>query len=477
MKIRSLLLTALLACTLSLQAQQSIPNGNFENWNHSEYDQPKYYMGSNREAYADGFSFNCIKSTDAYHGSSSVQLTTVVNATDTTLGYIINSEPDGDPENWHGGVPLNGKPTGIRAYFKSNIATGDTGLILVTFSKDGANIGTYMLPIVGVHATYSLLDYTFNPALSLTPDSVIFAATSSLPFGETYIPGSTLTIDSVSLTGIATQPAMLNGDFEQWEIIPIDIPSNWYTSDSGSDLLKSTDAHSGMYAVKMQTAMGDNDGVPVARGAMISTGYFDRNCSSNCLLKGGYPYTNTIDTLFFWYKYTSVGNSKASAYVTLKKNQMIVGGTSITLDGAASYQLGMLPFFSMQTPDTLVVQFQSNRWEDSLLTQVGSVLIIDGVVLKSQPTTGLSKAKIQEEHITVYPNPATNNLYITIGTGVIPENCYLTIYNILGQQLHTVKLLNTSTPIQMEMFANGTYLYTIRNNNTIVKQGRVVLQK
>lgn len=468
----------LLALTQGVYAQQSVPNGNFENWNHTQFDEPKYYGGSNGEAHTYGLSFNCIKSTDAYHGSSSVQLTTVANNMDTIFGYFINTDANGDPSEWHGGAPINEKPTGIRGYYKSNIAAGDTGIILVAFSKLGMNIGNYMIPVVGNHTTFTLFDYTFSPALSVTPDSVIFAAVSSMAFGETYIPGSTLTIDSISLTGITTQPPMLNGDFEEWNTVAIDVPVDWYANEGRqSDVTKSADAYKGAYAVELKTREGDNDGVPVARGARLGTGYYERNCESNCNLVGGYPFTLTADTLALWYKYASVGNAKASVYLSLKKNQSQIGGAWFSLSGSAAYQYIELPFSSSQIPDTLVIEISSNRWEDSLLSQIGSVLIVDGLHLKSQPFTGLPKTDMANVKVSVYPNPVTDYLNINFEKGLPTGNYTFSIYNVLGQELHSIKLSQSNNTILLDGFAKGTYMYTIRVESTTIKKGKIVLSK
>ena len=109
---------AFAACLITVAtAQNSIPNGNFENWTSGTYDIPQNYVQcSNTQAFSSNMSFNEIKSTNFYHGNYAVQLTTEISTNgDTIFGYFINTNPgDGNPSSWHGGFPYNQQPTGIR---------------------------------------------------------------------------------------------------------------------------------------------------------------------------------------------------------------------------------------------------------------------------------------------------------------------------------------------------------------------------
>src|ERR1035437_8166838 len=294
-----LFLMCIVCCTFTTYGQTpSIPNGTFEQWTSETSDYPQYYLFTTnpQNFFRYNLTSNVTKTTDAYHGTYAVQLTTNANSTDTAVASFVNTNTTtGQPSTFKGGIAYNQKPTGIRGYYKYNIATADSATILVGFSKAGVNVGTYLLLIGGVHTTYSLFNFTFNPALTVTPDSVIFGAvTAKLANNQPHgIAGSTLLLDSISFTGVSSQPALFNGDFESWESQTFNSPNNWYVQnggDSGEGLNRTTDAKAGLYAIELKTFLGNNNSNhPVAQPAQITTGYFPNNCNSGCQETGGFP--------------------------------------------------------------------------------------------------------------------------------------------------------------------------------------------
>ncbi len=471
-----LLLIPMMFIGALMYAQQSVPNGNFETWNTTPIENPRYFVGtSNRETLRAGLPFNVEKVTDAYHGTYALKLTTVANSKDTMFAFALNSSPDGDPTQWHGGVPYNEKPTGLRGYYKSNIMAGDTGYIIVTFSKNGVNIGAYFFPVYGQQTAYTLLNMNFSPALAQTPDSVIFGAVSSNALVEEGKPGSMLQLDSVSFTGVASQPAQLNGDFELWDIVSAETPASWYTQD-GRDLtnIKTTDVYKGAYAVKLISKLNDGDGQMRARGDFVSTGYYPRDCNP-CEQIGGYPFTSQNDTLVFWYKYTAVAGTKGEASVKLKKNGTIIGGNNMELDAAAAYQKVEMPLLSGQAPDTLIVEFQSSRWQDSLVSQVGATLFVDEVQLKSNPlNTGISKWTKDLSGMKVYPNPALT--WVNVSVPSLATSGTYSLFNMMGQQVLTSALVTTQTTIDIQRLPKGIYTYLIMVDTSAVQTGRLIIE-
>lgn len=465
MKIKTLVALALGLLTTSIQAQNAVPNGNFEQWNSLSFENPKYYQSSNKDVYRTGLTYNCVKVTDAYHGSFALKMTTAANARDTMFAYVVNGNPENDPGSWHGGIPYNQKPTGIRGYYKSNVATGDTALIIVAFSKAGINIGTYVLKLYGLHNSYTMFSQTFSPALSQTPDSVIFAATSSNALIESAVSGSMLQIDSVSFTGVSSQPALLNGSFEEWETTTVETPVKWYINDGNNiPILKTTDLYKGQYAIRLETDQGENNGNPRANPGSVSTGYYLRNCNQ-CTEQGGYPFSKAVDTLIFWYKYSPASNGKAQVFINLKKNGNNIWGNGLELSAAANYQYAELPIFPGQTPDTLIVNFQSGRWQDSGLAHIGSVLIVDEVQLKSEPLrTGLSFLR-RNNAMSLYPNPAGNTLSVHFN---INNPAYLRITDIEGREIMLLAAGEKDLQVDVSTLPEGLYLAeTIDGNGSV----------
>lgn len=393
--------------------QDSIPNGNFERWDSNTYDYPQNYLYTSnpQNFYEYQLPFNITKTTDSYHGNYAVQLTTNASATDTSFGYFLNANPntDGGPSSWKGGIPYNQQPTGIRGYYKYNVATADSGAILVLFKNAGSIIGMYTYPLGGIQNSYTLFDFTFDPALPMAPDTVVIGAIScKFADGDPHgIAGSTLLLDSISFTGAVSQPSMLNGDFESWQSQTIYSLVDWHTSYFGNlemGVKQTSDAVQGDYALELTTSQVNQNDHDIALPAMVSTGYYPNNCDSNCHQQGGSPFSNQIDTLAFYYKYAPSGNDTAVINLKFKKNGTSIFGASIFLTDTENYQYKEFPFDIGQEPDTVIVDIQSSTWNDTALTFVGSDLKIDHIYFKSNPMT--------KTPVITWGNPAD----ITYGT-------------------------------------------------------------
>ena len=458
--------------------QNSIPNGNFETWNTATYDYPQNYpnISNAQNFFRSNLPFNVTKTTDAYHGVYAVELTTNASATDTAFGYFINVDPGSakDPSQWTGGMPYSQKPAGIRGYYKYNVATADSATIIVAFSKAGSNIGTYFFKLGGIHTSYTLFNLTFSPALSVTPDSVIFGVVSCKISSNNKGPqgpaGSTLIIDSVSFTGVSSQPALMNGDFESWQSQIISSPANWYLeTNNGNGFTQTTDAAVGNYAIELKTYANKNE----ARSAQISTGYYPNNCSNNCNELGGYPFSNQVDTLAFYYKYIPSGNDSASINLNFKKNGSYFGWGGINLHASATYLYKEIPISLWQVPDTVMIQIQSSSWNDTLLSFVGSDLKIDGIHFKTQAlATGIFNYK-KNNSISVFPNPTTGKIQIQV-SGLNVQS--LEIFNSTGEKVYSTSNFQQQklNETDLSTFNKGIYFMEIYDGENFYSEKIVV---
>lgn len=465
---KSLLILSIIILSSALKAQDLIPNKSFENWASATFFYPENFLyTSNSEAFfLRQFPPNALRSVDAYHGLYAVQLNTLTSVTDTVVGYIVNSPyTDGDLNTWHGGIPYSEMPTGIRGYYKYNIASNDAGFIVVTFSKGGTNIGTYMYALEGNHADYQLFNFTFNPALTTAPDSVVFGAASSDLFNGRLVSGASLLIDSIKFTGQVNQPAMLNNDFETWHSVPADRPEIWRTEREG--MKKSTDAYDGNYAVELTTFSGNDQGSIVARGGIITTGYYSESCG--CMV-GGTPYTLKKDALVFYYKYTPAPGTddKAEVNLTLKKNGTNIWQSGLWLDPAADYTRVEFPFDQATDPDSVIIFFQSSLWSNKALSYVGSTLKIDNVFFKSEETpTGLNRIS-KTTGMNIYPNPTSGNLSIELPSdNAGSSESRIEIYNVIGKPVYRNDNISRKSDINISNLPNGVYILKIYDGLTV----------
>jgi hypothetical protein len=462
-------------------AQNAITNGNFESWTSMTFDIPQYYTecSNYNSFYQCMCPANEVKTTNSYHGSFAVQLTTQAGGGGGGgTGYFVNANANGSPSTWTGGVPYTQKPTGIRGYYKSAIPAGDTGLILVNFKKSGSSIGFFTFNLYGTHNAYTLFSFSI-PTLTVTPDTIQFGATSSDFKANIAIPGSMLQIDSVSFTGVSSQPANFNGDFENWTSVTLNRPNNWYLGGGGGTnvgVFQTTDKHAGTYAVELKTFLGQrcsgggNNCHPAAQGGSISTGYYPNNCSGVCTQIGGGAFTNQIDTLCFYYKYAPSGNDTAQAGLNFKKNYTNVTGMGKNLMAAGTYQYVEIPFNTLNPIDTVIVSFSSSNWRDSALTFIGSDLKVDEVHFKSQPLTTGIKTFSAAIGIKIFPNPSNDGNFTVSNVNTFD---LVRVYNIYGQEVNaTITKENDYAKIQIAN--SGAYFVTVNARGKITTQKVIV---
>lgn len=470
-KLLSLSAGILFTAMLSAQA---IPNGGFENWSNVNWYDLNGYQSSNDQNISKGFGFagyNAVRSSTAEHGNYAIQLSTVQVGADTLFAYITNGIQN--PLQGLGGIPYSQKPTGIRLYYKCNINAGDTAGVMVIFKKHGMGvIGTYLYPFITTTGSYTLFANTFAPALPATPDTVIFAALSSVQAmfdnnnSKGCKPGNTITIDSVTFTGGVSQPANMNGDFENWTADTGYVPTGWYSSYPG--VFQTTDFHAGSYAAQLTTNNNPNNG---PEPGVISTGPF-YNGGNNA---GGYPYTNTADTFEFYYKYSpAVAGDSGFVGLNFKKSGSSVGFTGMELKPEAAYTLVKLGF-TTGVPDSVIVTFVSSKTSNPPASYIGSVLKVDNAFFKSQQATDLGVNKISSEvtGISVYPNPFDNSFNLNT-EGFSGSVQTVEVYDMTGRMITSVdnasSLNNTITSIDMSRTSPGIYIVKVLTSTGVFYQ-------
>ncbi len=489
MKTKKLLLTIAIIGTISLaiDAQtQSIPNGNFENWTTITSETPQNYVwSSNTDAFRNGHPFNVIKSTDAYHGNFAVRMTTEISGGDTLPGIFVSVYPNNNnPALWHGGFPYNQQARGMRGFYKSNISSPDTGFVIAFFFKAGVMIGQYSYYFYGTHSTYTPFSFSFLPALPMAPDTIIFGAGSSNFSNQNYMRnGSMLTLDSISFTGVGSQPSLLNGDFEMWQTTIIDKPNNWFFNGGGNNNLtggayKTNDAKAGIQAIELITYVGERNNNPVAQGGRISTGWYPNNCGGGCEEQGGFPFFNQVDTVAFWYKFVPSGNTVADVQLNFKKNGHNIGNAGRNPIPSSTYQYMEIPFNLGQAPDTVIIDIQSSQWQDSSLSFVGSNLKIDEMHFKSQPlTTGILNYQIQN-NISIFPNPTSEKLTITNfeNNG---KQFELNIFNTFGQQVLSQQFSEKieTAIVDVSKFTEGVYILRMISGNKTYYYKKIIVTR
>ncbi|HTB07512.1 MAG TPA: T9SS type A sorting domain-containing protein [Bacteroidia bacterium] len=456
----------------TLAAQSSVPNGNFEKWDSVLWQEPNFYFTSNAgNDIPVGAPVNVIQTAPKF-GTYGIQLSTIKFGPDTLFAYITNS--NGNPIQGQGGIPYNQQATGVRFYYQCNTTSVglDTAVAVFVFKNSGNIIGTYIYKLYGNISTYTLNASTFSPALPMAPDTVIFAAVSSIgPLeNQSGLPGSTLTLDSITFTGVTSQPALMNGSFENWTQDSIYNPTGWQVSNYGPT--RTTDKYNGQYAMELTTGTNPNQGGQI-QSAYATTGQNINLNNHHDTIIGGYPFSNQIDSLVFYYKYdTAAYGDTANVGLQFNKNSSVIFWSGAPITASATYKRMSVPFNIPSTPDSVIVSFESSQSQFGNVNPKynGTVLKVDSVHFGSQIITGI-RALSTIGNIQMYPNP-TNGLFYVNLQGFNGSLEQISVFDMSGRMIETTnyafaKTRNSIEQIDMSGFATGTYLVKIGTSQGI----------
>ncbi|MBA3827336.1 MAG: hypothetical protein H0X33_00215 [Taibaiella sp.] len=133
---------------------QSLPNGDFELWHTTSYNNPDSgWYTSNIQSLTAEDSITVWKVPGVVGQAMHIQ--TAIVGSDTLMAYITNSL-QGDPIKGQGGMPYAQKPTALTGFYKCNVKAGDTAGIIVLFKKAGTIIAPpFKLAITGSTAAYT----------------------------------------------------------------------------------------------------------------------------------------------------------------------------------------------------------------------------------------------------------------------------------------------------------------------------------
>ena len=454
---KKLLFLCLAIAAIEMQSQNAIPNPDFEQWTVNSIENPMYYpFTSNENCYKQGNPSNVNKVTPAFHGQYALELKTLSN----NLAFMVNTDSkNGNTSLWTNGMAYTGRPTGVKGRYKYNLAVVDSAIMIVLFRKNKTTIGTYQYKLGGIKTDYTVFDFTFLPALTQDPDSLIFALASSDYYkNQNGVTGSTLVIDSVSLKGVSSQPAQFNGDYELWEQVQFPPKLNdWNLQNKSSGIDRTSEAKTGQYALKLTTYLGEENNQQRAQAGYLTSGYWDDICGC---VQGGSPYTLTKDTLAFWYKYAPVNGDVAQVYLDFKKNNVSCGGINLDLSVSTIYKYQEIPFQLGTVPDHVIIQAISSLWNNKAVSYVGSTLILDNMFFKSSINYSNLKSIEAYPQLSLWFNENAKTLNVS-PVNVLMER--VDIFDISGKKVYSE--VNPNSKLNITNLANGIYFVKIKAFN------------
>jgi len=445
-------------CGFYLMNAQPITNGGFENWTLSNlYEEPAVFFTTNSWAYQATGVGNVVKSMPSYHGNFAVDLNTVQSATDTVFGGLFLGRPGSGGIN--GGSPFIGQPDSVSAYVKYTIQPNDTAFFIIAFKNNGSIIGMVFKSFTGSQLTYNRVCMATGLPVSPAPDTIVAIFTSSKLDGS-KMPGSRLTLDSISMIGSIQQ--FPNPSFENWASVSTEEPDNWtsinFASLNGTpSATKTTTSYNGTYALRLEAIqVGGNQTL-----GFITNGYFGQNGPT-----GGMQVNANPQKITGYYMYFPSGNDTALAAAMSYYNGNIIDSSMIKLAAQSVYTYFEVPLSYNGWPlvDTLNISFSSRNMLDTITNGLGSVLFLDNISIIYYPV-GITE-NMNSFLGQVYPNPVTGDALIVF-RGETTDSHRIEIYDATGKLVQlNGNISGNSCRISKQDLADGIYYYRASNEKS-----------
>jgi hypothetical protein len=474
---------------------QSIPNPGFENWSMKYIVDSLINWGTfNSDAYPLNDHVNVSRSMDSRHGKYSVKLETIVANLTRYYSYrlgafayqgrIFLGNPFSFPSRT--GIPYTDRPDSLNFSYKSDIAGGDEALFQLHFYRYDTSlqkrffIGFDTFSIRGKHTNWAdtAIKLSYN-SKTILPDTILVLISTGRQSGNT------LFLDNLQFTGANKPQQLPNNDFENWDSSSYLNTEGWYgfndladESQSIPSITKSTDAHSGQYAMQIQTREFSKSLRDDTFG-LVSAGNFD----SRIRPSGGFASSKRPNKFSFYYKYTpSVGTDSANAGIWLRKNGKTLDSTIISLPASSTYvpyQM-MLPNIPGNVPDTINIMFASSNWfarKRGAKMVAGSTLLVDDLAFDT--VTGIEAEKKNIQSVIVFPNPATGSFYLQCYK-LNAEPVELILSSMLGRQIFTSHIPigrqdNHQYYINSNDLAKGMYIYEVKTGGEVMR-GKLIVE-
>ncbi len=179
----------------------------------------------------------------------------------------------------------------------------------------------------------------------------------------------------------------------------------------------------------------------------------------------GYPVTNRYAQFEFYSKYTPVNNDNAVCVVYLQRTVSSVVDTiaagKIIMNSTSTYTKYTVPltYKNGYAPDMANIAFYSSGAKP----QVGSALFVNNVSFTGN-VVGIDEVSTLLKTISVYPNPATDNITLTL-TNNTYSFAFVDVFDVTGRQVNAVNVQSNKTTINTSNYAEGLYTYRAYNEN------------
>jgi len=277
------------------------------------------------------------------------------------------------------------------------------------------------------------------------------------------------------------QDTIPNPGFENWT--PggnYEEPDSWFTLNQGTSIAgvetvtKTTDAHSGIYAIRLETKDVATETVP---GTAVS-GVFN---PLTLEVDPGFDIPGNPITLTGWYKYQPFLLDAGSIEVLLSKwnpalkiREPVGSGIFIQPLTISSYTIFSIDiiYTSSDTADTAIITLLSG----SLTNPPGSVLFVDDLSFSFPLSPPVNVEEVSSSRaFTVFPNPASEELRISTPD---PKAVLLELRDNSGRMVLKVPVSGQETQLIVKELANGTYMYLLVDDvGNYIQRGKLIISR
>lgn len=241
---------------------------------------------------------------------------------------------------------------------------------------------------------------------------------------------------------------------------------------------KTTDAHTGIYAAKMETLPFGNDFVIPG---MLLTGVFKPEIYGYL---EGRSFTGKPTRLKGYYKFKQVDGDSCSIYINLtryesqndRKDTIAEGSLVIRepIDQYVEFKVDLNYFNYEIQPDSIKIVFISSAgvrgMGSTTNAKIGNTLIIDDLMLEYP--NGVQVPLMSERLASIFYDYNKNKLNINLEE--IITDAKLKIYDLLGNEIISYSLSNQLNHQIDFNKSNGIYLFRIIHNEMPISWGKFI---
>ncbi len=262
-----------------------------------------------------------------------------------------------------------------------------------------------------------------------------------------------------------SQNAIPNAGFENWNNNPnYDDPAGWGTINGLTYFLgvktvtKTTDKHSGSFAIKLESKTVPLQGV--APG-IAATGTINPSTQA---VDGGVVFTQRPSAITGWYKYIPSGVDTGSVEAILWRwnagTREEVGIAEFTVSNtvnAYSQLTANFNYSSPAAPDSLVITILTSSGANN--SPNGTQMFVDDLAFDFSSSVD----EVAGESIHIYPNPAIDVITVELSNSA---EFIFSVFDLEGKLVVEKILKESPVTIDIKSLPEGLYSYMLKNNLT-----------